>query len=633
MLAARCPQCGAASPVSVATPELLDCSYCPYVGRPPEAVVQELYAAQHALHAMDRGRRQLSAQQLRAVTQARISASAFPWLLGLLVLPLLVCGGSCGAFILSVEVTPFSVLFLGATLLPAGLVLLSGYLLLRSHRRSVAQLALTCAAVPAATEGRPAMCHVCGAPLVGSVHHGLTRCGYCHADNILDAEVMRSAAAQEGSVTSAMAHAVTQHAASVANQSSRKLQITLALAIASPFISVALTFVIAFVLAMTPTPPDPGEEYAVVEVAGTQCYAEIRSNGLYTTTAFPRGLEIRSSNPRALPRIKASELVGREVLAERNQVAKVTSLSRNLLSDTNQLQLTDQTLQQPGSLCAKPPNLTQLADDPRLESCAGLYPHGNKLFLLLGGKLHRMPKSGGPLDLVADLGGASPRQIGRRLVSLNTGTLHALDLDSSTSPVPTTTLVNTSVAVFTGAANRVVYATRDAIFVESEDLQTFAQVATPRTPPKGLAADTANLYWVGAEGLYSVPLAGGTPRQLDPRPDLRQVFVLGLRLMLVHSTGCLLIPAAGGATVECAYPNGNARFYQHPPFADASHGYLISSSASERSGLQAFNLAEPSKFQRHYGPASKSVTCAAVDDDYAYWVDGRFLQRDKKQQP
>src|SRR5690606_41266815 len=95
MLAARCPQCGAASPVSVATPELLDCSYCPYVGRPPEAVVQELYAAQHALHAMDRGRRQLSAQQIRAATEARISASAFPWLIVPLACPLPVCGCAC----------------------------------------------------------------------------------------------------------------------------------------------------------------------------------------------------------------------------------------------------------------------------------------------------------------------------------------------------------------------------------------------------------------------------------------------------------------------------------------------------------------------------------------------------------
>jgi len=603
-------------------------------------VVQELYAAQQALHAMDSGRRQLSAQQVRALLRARNTHTGLTWLLGFLILTLVLGGGSCGAIVLSAfGATKGAVLFFITMIFPAVILVAGGGLLLRAHRRSVAELAGTCAAAPPAAADRPAMCHVCGAPLLGHVHRGLTRCNYCHADNIVDAYLMRAAATREDVVANTMAQAVAQHATKVSAQSNNKFGLTLALAIVAPLVACAVAVAIAIMLDSIPVSPDLNETYAVVQVAGTRCYVE-SSGALPAGIPFPHGLTISTKN--ASSKIRASDLLSHEVLIEQNQVVTPAGFTRTLLDDTNQIKLPDGKQIRPGGVCEKPPNLMQLSHDPRLESCVAMYPHGSNLFVFVGRTLYRVPKSGGPLVQVAELEGGEGagfsesdiRRSGDRVVIIHNTRLETLDLNATSTPIPVTPHPGgaTGVTAISAAGERIVYATHGGIFFEAEDHSTFSQLARLKRRAVAIAASGTHVYWASSEGLQSLPLLGGTPKLLIQRPDLSAVTVVGPNLM-IRGDGCSVLPVEGGTLGHCPYIIGSDIDYRHAPFTDATHGYLISTSSDERAGLQAFSLSDPGKFQRLYGPTAKSVSCAAVDDEYAYWVDGPYLQRDKKQQP
>ena len=142
MLAAHCPQCGAASPVCVAQPELLDCAYCPYVGRPDDRVVAELHAARAALFHIHATRRQFSGGQRRAIERGKTQRLTVFVLLAFLVAPLLLCGGGCGALLVfgkggaAVSDLPIFI----ALLAPSALVLAVGWLLMRWHKRGLERL-------------------------------------------------------------------------------------------------------------------------------------------------------------------------------------------------------------------------------------------------------------------------------------------------------------------------------------------------------------------------------------------------------------------------------------------------------------------------------------------------------------
>ena len=163
------------------------CIACGYAGPTPEPARSHLAAARAALQSVDARERQISdAQRLAYDAHYGRVVGSF-W-----VLMIFLGGLEVLAFVMTVvnhgtEDVPGLVAPVGGLSACA----LTGASILFLVRRDRRRFEATFAANPPSVEGGDATCHVCGAPLTGASSRGVTRCGFCQADNIVAPDVVR----------------------------------------------------------------------------------------------------------------------------------------------------------------------------------------------------------------------------------------------------------------------------------------------------------------------------------------------------------------------------------------------------------------------------------------------------------
>lgn len=616
----------------------MDCAYCPYIGRPDPRVIAELQAARDALFNIHATRRQLSVGQRRAIERGKSQQRNVFLVLLLVLAPLVLCGGGCGAFWVLMEggIAPHDVPILIATLAPSFMVLLVGWLLMRWHRKGLERLMASCAAIPPAAHGRPAMCHVCGGPLPDAERNVVVRCQYCHADNVTSSDVVRAVAQKQVTVVNAMAGAVTNEAVQVAQNTSLAMTLSLVFALLSPVIALLVACGVFVVMVFIDVDPDPNERYAYTEVAGTRCYGSFSSIGsgynLSFGKAFPELTDTVEIPPNELRTVRASELVGKEMLTPGDHPRKVRRLVRSMAAMNNYLD----DGQAPNGLnpigiCEKPPNMSEVIDDPSLPNCAGVYVAGRTPYVVVADRrVFRVDIKSKQLALVSTFPGTGSLFFDgdQVLRHLSSGSVWSVKL--SGSPVRATELL-TEVDLFALSGRRLVMVSGLELKLQEEggELRT---LHTFKTRPQSIAASASHVFWSGEEGVMSLPTAGGSPTKIYERQyNPPKLTALGDYLMLQGSS-CQWLRGSDGKAFACPYTGPLSSEYPSAPLADADHGYLIPDTTNRRDGVHGFRIADEPKFDRHYGPESTTVSCMGFDDEFVYWVEGSRLMRDLKAQ-
>ncbi|MEZ4233892.1 MAG: hypothetical protein R3B89_32255 [Polyangiaceae bacterium] len=624
--------------MSVANPEHLDCAYCPYIGRPDEQIVHELHAAREALFRIHHTRRQLSIGQRRAIARAQSQRQTAFVLLGLMLVPLVLCGGGCGAmlFLENDGLVLGDVFWVILAVLPTGMVLAAGWLLMRWHRKAIERLMRSCAAVPPAAQGRPAMCHVCGGPLHEAERYPVVRCTYCHADNITSSDVMESVARSQSAVVNQLASTVAGEASRVSKSTSTALTLAFVFALLSPLIAFGIGFVVLLVFAMTPTNTKPDELYAYVDIAGTRCYGSFRKNDKgYTLNfgdPFPELTGALEVGPHGVYTTRAADLVGKRVLAPGDRPLTVRKLVRSLLDETNKLDAGEApaTLS-PIGLCEAPPNLQELADNDRLSQCSGIYIAGGSPYVVDSmNNVFRVDLPSKQVAEVYSFSAAGPTFFdGKALLRLlPSGWVWSIDLNDS--PV-TGRGIFQKVDLFALSGTRPVMVSTMQLWLKdaSGELKAIHEF---KTKPLALAANDTHVFWSDEAGVMSLPLAGGEPVKLHPRIYSSATLTPLGDYLMVRGSSCLWLRATDGEPSECPYTGPLFSEYPTPPLSDEDHGYLLPQTTNRRQGIHGFEIAEVPTFDRHYAPASEKVTCMGLDEKYVYWVEGNRLLRDIKAQ-
>ncbi|MBX3183098.1 MAG: hypothetical protein KIT72_17075 [Polyangiaceae bacterium] len=633
MLAAKCPQCGAVSPVSLAAPEHLHCRYCQYAGSPDPAVVAELHHARAALWQIDTGRRQLSSQQRRMVERAQGQSLGLMALLALVSLPLLLCGGCSTWVFIADDLHTSSLPFLVVGLFPPALVLGLGLLLLRIHRGGVQRLARSCAAVPPSAPGQPALCHVCGAPLTSEASRGVVRCGFCQADNVVASDIMKQAAQQQTLVMSSMHQSITTEATRLSHHSVTTLLLTLVTALASPVLALLLMCGATMVLKSIPAEVDENEEYAALSISGTTCFASLeRKGGGYEANLAPRFPHrpnpIRLT-PAELKVVKVKDLMGRQVLLEGNRPAKVVRLERTQGDRHTKLVLEGGDRFNVRGACEPPPNLTMLAKLPSLNVCRAMQLHGDTLtWVTAAGEVVQMPKAGGAARTLFNVGAHIERALSERKAAFITPhpnrELYVIELTQGA----TSRFVMRDVHHLAFAGPKLVFGNVSQVYLDEE-----AGPVRLHSPGilQALVANRTHVVYHAQSKLYALPITGGAPRVIGTG------FSDGLGIagdqVLFGQAGCKVIPLAGGPAGAC--PLSHAAIQLHPERRAFEHRGRVYWPAAKRSSnhtpYRGGVLSHPvgGSLDRHYGPTSTQVQCAAVDDEFIYWVDGQTLLRDK----
>lgn len=250
----------------------------------PDAVQARLDAAAAVLKSHDASERQLRGAARGAVTRSGMAQTVFLILVAIVVTPLL--------FIMLVTTLDLigkqgAELALGCAELSglAPLVLLIGLEVLFASwlfRRARRRVALAAAAVPPSREGGVAGCHVCGGPLTAGVQ-GVARCGYCGADNVLDADIVAAAASARKVELEDYASAVGAENGSVSRAFGCSTLMFLFVVLVAPFTCTIPMWTLVFggwamgmvlwLLSMGSQPPTPGNRYGLVDADGRECIA------------------------------------------------------------------------------------------------------------------------------------------------------------------------------------------------------------------------------------------------------------------------------------------------------------------------------------------------------------------------
>ncbi len=635
MLAAKCPQCGAVSPVSLAAPEHLHCRYCQYAGSPAQEVVAELHHARAALWQIDTGRRQLTSQQRRMVERAQGQSLGLMAVLALVSLPLLLCGACSTWITLADDFHTSSLPFFVAGLFPPALVLGLGLLLFRVHRGGVQRLARSCAAVPPSAPGQPALCHVCGAPLTSEASRGVVRCGFCQADNVVASHIMKQAAQQQTLVMGSMHQQITTEANALSQHGVGTLLLTLVIALASPVLAMLLMCGAAMVLKSIPAEVDEDEEYAELSISGTRCFASLerRGGGYEANLAprFPHHPNPIQLAPGELKVVKVKELVGRQVLLEENRPAKVVRLERTQGDRHTKLVLEGGDRFNVRGACEPPPNLTTLAKLPSLYVCRAMQLHGDTLtWVTSTGDVVQMPKAGSAARTLFNVGEHTERALSLDHVAYITPPpdreLRIAQLTQGAAP----RVVMRGVYHLAFAGPKLVFGTVDELFVDDaagpSSIQKTAVLST-------IAANSTHVVYHTRGNVFTLPLPGGSPRVLLPVPVAEGLSIVGNQVVVAEHTGCKVVPLAGGPKADCPLDHAATQLHLvHRAFEHRGRVYWPASKrptnhAVYRGGVLSHPVG--GKLDRQYGPTSRQVQCAAVDDEFMYWVDGHALHRDK----
>lgn len=318
------------------------CASCGYQGSPPAPTVARLLAAQPIVHGLDAKRRQLSARQRRLLTRAR----ARSWhVLALLAFGLLALS-PCVGLALIAALTPYPsyslALICGAPPLLLAVVG-AGLVALAARRRRALEAA--CAAVPPAVHGEPARCHICGAELPPpSVDaHGIARCGYCAADNLVEPAVLARMGAKRAKHIEDYEAAVRREGVSVSAETALSTILIGVLVVGAPGVCLVASLFTFKVAPSYEAEVNRDLDYLLVDTPRGACAARVHvrhdDGSAYLILGNSRQPGVRSAGyvdgAGAATPIDADWFVGREVtwldksrVERRGRVARVY---RNLL--------------------------------------------------------------------------------------------------------------------------------------------------------------------------------------------------------------------------------------------------------------------------------------------------------------
>lgn len=267
MPAITCPECGAATRVSLETPTVVDCAACGTKGTPSEAITADLIAAQQALTAMDATRRQLGWAQHRLTTTSAGAGTLF----AIVLLPFAGCGGAM--FAVGRTGTAKDVGLTAFSLLPAVIMMAAGAVLFRNLTKATRQAQLACAAAPPSVPGGALGCHVCGAdlPAIDLARSALSRCRFCEADNVVSADVMKNAAAHDAQKAEPVLEQVRRHGEALVLHQARAKQLLTKLALVAPLVG----FMTAVVLGLASPTAAPVDDYVLVRTEKGLCVARV----------------------------------------------------------------------------------------------------------------------------------------------------------------------------------------------------------------------------------------------------------------------------------------------------------------------------------------------------------------------
>ncbi len=358
MPAIACPQCGAPTRVSLATPDWMGCASCRYAGPPAPQVRQELLAAREVLWRGDARRRQLGWTQQRLGAGARGGPGC---LLAVVVVPFASCGGFSFFASMRGDVTDVVtfVLFLG----PALFALIAGLFIVREVKKTRAVVETSCVAVPPAVAGGALGCHVCGAdlPQADLSRTAVVRCRYCAADNVVRTEAVSAAVAQGIRATEALMAQVQRHAVALYHLNRRSSRLLLALVLVAP---IAAFITLLAITIFSPT-VEPTAKYVLFETDAGPCLAELQraADGKVTysfgfdSPSSNRGRWIHVDDTRR-PTFRAGALVGAKAHS-RSRSGKVVRVERSQLLGAESAILDGQgTTPAPSDLC-----LDEVPDD------------------------------------------------------------------------------------------------------------------------------------------------------------------------------------------------------------------------------------------------------------------------------
>lgn len=170
-------------------PTRFRCPACSYDGPPPDAARDGLARARAAVSSLDVRERQLSSLQRRVLGSGLVRSGLYLALFAVVVLPFACCFAGALPGLLEGPLDVASLVCFIAPLLLVTVSGISGFLFLRAR---LGRLRASLAAFPPPAPGEPAGCHVCGGPVTASEGDTFARCGWCGADNLLDAELVQA---------------------------------------------------------------------------------------------------------------------------------------------------------------------------------------------------------------------------------------------------------------------------------------------------------------------------------------------------------------------------------------------------------------------------------------------------------
>ncbi len=517
MLAARCPQCGAPTPVSAARPDHLDCAYCSYVGPPPPDVEASLRAAAAVLGRMQAQRRQLSQFQHRTLGRMGCSMTLFFVLLGALALPFAVSAAACTA--MRDQLDTWVLLLVGFG--PLIMLLASGAFGWWWMRRSRGALELACAAQPPAVRGRPACCRVCGGDLAPAPGAVVERCGFCGADNVVSQGAMQRRWSEQQVVLGGYEQAVRARAQAAGSSSLNATLLVFLVGTTAPVLVMFVGFAVAMGLEMHEKPADVSQQYVAVDTPRGKCLALIQHypGGVEAydfEDAAPVGVAPRARfSPGSFKPIGVKQLTGLTVLDKDGLARKVKRVYRtSLREDDNQIQL-----------------VSREGDYPPSKSVVGSCLAGDKPPLRVltyqdRGVPQLVARPGGVLvigfsDALYTVQGATDQ----RRIWRTTGVDHVRAMLADTS------------AVYLELDRQLLRVTPDG--------KAVALASMPSYLGKGIALDGDTLYFAADGGVSRVPRTGGKVERALDDIAARALGAGGGALALIDPHSDVAVLAAG----------------------------------------------------------------------------------------
>jgi hypothetical protein len=341
VIAVECPQCGAPTPAFPLAPERLTCRACRYVGAPSLPVLEQLRAAAHHLGAANAHHaRHLSVKRAAAFHSIITNGNRLRRIGFFLIFPFVLVA-TCSVAAATDERPQYGLaVFFGLPLVVLAVTSAFASRLLRRQQREMAE---TVAAIPPATAGEPAQCHLCGAglPPVTSASP-ISRCLHCGTDNVASREVLHTVLRRRQRVVENVQHELARRAAFMGRSGSSAVTLVVVLSLVAPFVGFGLAVALNISLDRYEL-DDVRSEYVLVQIEGDVCSAFVESaakDGKLVLKTALGGRTRTTFHPKVPPpRLKESWFIGRQVKTGPGDATirgKVTRIYTHVLSpETN----------------------------------------------------------------------------------------------------------------------------------------------------------------------------------------------------------------------------------------------------------------------------------------------------------